>query len=146
MKRECSCGVVPLKKEGDRIFVLIIVHKGGKHRGFPKGHKDPGETDLQTAERELKEETGLSISRWISLVPYVEIYTFYKVRQKIQKRVSYFPAFVEGNLVLQSEEIVDARWVPIEEAQNYLTFKEAKDICKKVALLAQEGESLPSGN
>ena len=50
MKQEHSCGIVPLKKEGTDIYVLLIVHKGGRHWGFPKGHKDPGETDLQTAE------------------------------------------------------------------------------------------------
>ncbi len=142
MKSEHSCGIVPLKKEKDRIYVLIIVHKGGRHWGFPKGHKDPGETDLQTAERELKEETGLSIVRWVSRTPYVETYTFYKIRQKICKKVSYFPAFVEGDLALQSEEIVDSRWVLIEEADRHLTFKEAKEICAKViTLLEDEGNS-----
>lgn len=132
MKIENSCGIVPLKNEEGRVYVLVIVHKGGKHWGFPKGHKDPGETDLQTAERELKEETGLEIADWVSLNPYVETYTFYKFRNKIRKKVSYFPAFVQGTLCLQQEEIIDARWVPIEHANEHLTFKEAKEICSKV--------------
>jgi len=135
MKREHSCGVVPLKKEGPDIYVLLIVHKGGKHWGFPKGHKDPGETDMQTAERELREETGLSVTKWLSNRPYVETYTFYKFHEKIQKKVSYFPAFVEGELSLQLDEIVDSRWVPIGNAKEHLTFKEAKEICLKVETL-----------
>jgi 8-oxo-dGTP pyrophosphatase MutT (NUDIX family) len=94
MKIEHSCGIVPLKKEEGRVYVLLIVHKGGRHWGFPKGHKDPGETDLQTAERELFEETGLRITNWLSQEPYVETYTFYKFQHKVRKKVSYFPAFV----------------------------------------------------
>lgn len=141
MKIEHSCGIVPLKIEEGRTYVLIIVHKGGKHWGFPKGHKDLGETDMQTAQRELKEETGLEIVNWISLKPYVETYTFYKFHQKVRKKVSYFPAFVQGILALQQEEIIDARWIPIEHAGEHLTFKEAKEICVKVQeLLASQGK------
>jgi 8-oxo-dGTP pyrophosphatase MutT (NUDIX family) len=137
MKQEHSCGVVPLKKEGSNIYVLLIVHKGGKHWGFPKGHKDPGESDQQTAERELREETGLVISRFLSKKPYIETYTFYKFHQKIHKKVSYFPAFVEGDLVLQLDEIIDSRWILIDQAEQHLTFKEAKEICNKVITLLQ---------
>lgn len=137
MKQEHSCGIVPLKKEGSNIYVLLIVHKGGKHWGFPKGHKDPGESDQQTAERELKEETGLVISRFLSKKPYIETYTFYKFHQKTHKKVSYFPAFVEGDLVLQLDEIIDARWISIGQADQHLTFKEAKEICNKVITLLQ---------
>lgn len=143
MKQEHSCGIVPLKKEGTEIYVLLIVHKGGRHWGFPKGHKDPGESDLQTAERELKEETGLVVSQWLSKKPYIETYTFYKFHQKIYKKVSYFPAFVEGDLILQLDEIIDSRWILIEKAREYLTFKEAKEICVKVLSLLQNEQILP---
>ena len=142
MKQEHSCGIVPLKKEGTDIYVLLIVHKGGRHWGFPKGHKDPGETDLQTAERELKEETGLIVSSFLNKKPYIETYTFYKFHQKINKKVSYFPAFVEGDLILQLDEIIDSRWVLIKEAGQFLTFKEAKEICLKVVALFQNEQML----
>jgi hypothetical protein len=52
--------------------------------------------------------------------------------------VSYFPAFVEGTLVLQAEEITSSKWLPIQEACEHLTFKEAKEICAKVIDLLQE--------
>lgn len=69
MKREYSYGVVPLKLVEKAVFILLIFHKGGKHWGFPKGHKDHQETDLETAKRELKEETGLEIETLLSEVP-----------------------------------------------------------------------------
>lgn len=132
MKIEHSCGIVPFKREGDSLKVLLIVHKGGKHWGFPKGHKNPGETDFETAKRELTEETGLTLVQCLSDEPYQEMYTFYKFRQKVRKIVSYFPAFVEGVLVLQAEEIVNSCWLPIDLACERLTFKEAREIFTKV--------------
>ena len=135
IRKEFSFGVIPLQNTEKGTFVLLIFHKGGKHWSFPKGHKEPGETDLETASRELKEETGLDIERYLSEDPYMESYTFYSFHEKILKTVSYYPAFVKGDLKLQPEEILDARWLPIEEAVNQLTFKEAKVICQKVAEL-----------
>lgn len=132
IEEEHSCGIVPLKIENGITFVLLIAHKGGRHWGFPKGHKNPGESDIETAERELKEETGLSIERCLLEIPYVEMYKFYKFNKKIHKKVTYFPCFVQGDLKLQAEEIIDACWVSIEEADKKLTFPEAKEICKKV--------------
>ena len=136
--KESSYGIIPLRKiEGENVQVLLIFHKGGKHWSFPKGRKDPGETDLETATRELKEETGLDIEKLLSDIPYVESYTFYKFQEKVLKTVSYYPAFVTGNLKLQPEEILDARWLPMQEAIRHLTFKEAKVICQKVSELIQ---------
>ncbi len=135
MKQEFSCGIVPLRKGDNEIEVLLIFHRGGRNWAFPKGHKDPGETDLQTAERELNEETGLTVSSFLSKTPYKETYQFYKFKDKISKTVIYFPAFVEGTLKLQEEEIIDARWIPLSQANRHLTFKESKEICQKVQSL-----------
>ena|SRR3990167_6165387 len=132
IQKDYSFGVVPLKKDEEGVKVLIIVHKGGKHWGFPKGHKDEGETDFETAKRELKEETGLSLHRCLNQIPYVETYNFYRFKDKVHKTVTYFPCLVEGDLCLQQEEVLDARWILLSDARKYLTFKEAKEICKKV--------------
>ena len=140
MKDEYSYGVIPLRQDADGIKVLLILHKGGRHWAFPKGHKNPGETDYQAAQRELKEETGLTILQILNELPYTESYRFYKFQDKVCKTVSYYPAFVEGILKLQPEEIVDARWVALVDASRHLTFKEAREICSKVqALLSLKG-------
>jgi bis(5'-nucleosidyl)-tetraphosphatase len=135
MKREYSFGIVPLKQLENVSHVLLIFHKGGRHWSFPKGRKDPGETDLETAKRELKEETGLDVDVLLSDVPYVETYNFYKFHEKVHKTVAYYPALVVGDLCLQPEEILDAKWVPLKEAVHFLTFKEAKEICLQVSKL-----------
>jgi len=132
MIQERSFGVIPLRQKGSVIEALLVVHKGGKHWGFPKGHPESGETALETAQRELLEETGLTVSQWIATIPYEESYVFYKGRKKIYKTVCYFPAFVTGSLCLQKEEIIQSDWLPIKEALIRLTFPESKKICSDV--------------
>ncbi|MCA9267283.1 MAG: NUDIX domain-containing protein [Planctomycetales bacterium] len=56
MDVERSCGVLVVRGQPVR-DVLLMVHP--TRLDIPKGHVDPGETDLQCALRELHEETGI---------------------------------------------------------------------------------------
>ena len=56
MKQEKSCGCIVL----DKRTVLLIKHNSG-HWDFPKGHVEGEESEVETAIREVKEETGLDI-------------------------------------------------------------------------------------
>jgi 8-oxo-dGTP pyrophosphatase MutT (NUDIX family) len=129
---ESSFGVIPLKKADHGWDVLLILHKGGRHWAFPKGRSDPGETPLESAIRELKEETGLEIEELLQKEPFTEQYKFRHKGNLIVKTVQYFPAFVHGEVRLQPEEIQDAKWVPLKEAGKHLTFREAKEMCLAV--------------
>lgn len=132
---EESFGVIPLRQENGTWQVLLILHQGGRHWAFPKGHGNPGETALESASRELKEETGLDIEEVLQDTPLMERYQFHRKREIVVKTVQYFPARVKGTLHLQAEEIRDAKWVPLKEATRHLTFKEAKEMCHKLITL-----------
>ena len=56
MKKEKSCGCIVFN-DGK---VLLVRHNKG-HWDFPKGHVEPGETEEQTAKREVKEETNIDV-------------------------------------------------------------------------------------
>ncbi len=60
MITEKSCGAVVFTKENGQIKYVIIRSKEGFY-GFPKGHMEGIETEIQTALREVAEETGLSV-------------------------------------------------------------------------------------
>ena len=55
MKYEKSCGAVIFRR-AEGWNVLLIRHTKGRHISFPKGHVEQGETEAQTAEREIREE------------------------------------------------------------------------------------------
>ena len=60
MKKEKSCGAVIYKFEENEVYVLLLKHNLG-HWSFAKGHVEAGETEVETAKREVKEEVGLDI-------------------------------------------------------------------------------------
>lgn len=130
--QEQSFGIIPLKRESGTWYVLVILHQGSRHWAFPKGRGNPGETPLESATRELKEETGLDIEKILYDTPLVEKYHFYRKRENVTKTVHYFPALVHGQLKFQEEEIKDGKWVPLKEAVRHLTFKAAQEMCHQL--------------
>ena len=60
IKREKSCGVLVLRQQEEELYVVLLRHRFGGHWSFPKGHVEAGESERQTALREVREETGLS--------------------------------------------------------------------------------------
>lgn len=128
MIREESFGIVPFSHEGGVWKVLLILHKGGNHWGFPKGKANPGETSLESATRELKEETGLIVEKVLLDYPLVEQYQFHRKKKIVVKGVYYFPALVTGALILQEEEIRDAKWMLLSEVPEQLSFREARHV------------------
>lgn len=134
MKRETSFGIIPLSKGKGEWQVLLICHKKGGHWSFPKGHGEPGEDPKETAQRELLEETGLHIDKWLKEEPFTETYIFQRGSLQIQKTVHYYVAEVSGNLKLQLEEVNEAKWVKLIEANQAVTFPESKKIVNSLLM------------
>eukprot|EP01136_Pigoraptor_vietnamica_P006366 Opistho-1_new@39212 len=97
--QEESFGIIPLSHQEGKWKVCILRHTSGGHWGFPKGKKEPGESSLQAATRELKEETGLAITSLLDPNPLVEHYTFTRENHPVEKKVVYFLALVSGELL-----------------------------------------------
>ena len=133
MMQERSFGVIPLQKKGKNKewHALLINHRQGGFWAFPKGHAEEGETPEEAARRELFEETGLTIVQILSAEIFKESYSFFRGKSFIHKEVQYYLAEVEGKLKLQAGEIFDARWVPLKEAEQQITFTESKNLCRK---------------
>jgi bis(5'-nucleosidyl)-tetraphosphatase len=135
MKKVDSFGIIPIKRENDEWKVLLILHREGNHWGFPKGKANPGEAPIETASRELKEETNLQVTEILRMHSYNEHYQFRRKKEQIYKTAHYFPALVEGNLKLQEEEIRDARWFHFADALIQLSFKQARHILRETMRL-----------
>ena len=132
MKKQYSYGIIPLKLENQEWRVLLVKHLGG-HWSFPKGRPEKQEQPLETAKRELKEETGLEIKRFLSSDPLEEQYIFTFDGQQISKTVAYFLAVVEGEVTIQEKELCASQWLSVPEAFDCMTFDEGKRICLQVS-------------
>ncbi|MCZ6613989.1 MAG: NUDIX domain-containing protein, partial [Thaumarchaeota archaeon] len=59
MIRETSAGAVVYLRNGNEVKYLLLNYAHG-HWDFPKGHIDPGEQEIDTVKREVREETGIT--------------------------------------------------------------------------------------
>jgi bis(5'-nucleosidyl)-tetraphosphatase len=132
MMQDTSYGIIPIVREGNEYKVLVLLHQNGLFWGFPKGHREEGEEPIDTAIRELYEETQLKVINLIDKDPLVERYTFYKQGIQVHKKVLFFLAFVEGKVEIDGVEIKDYRLCKIEAAKQLLTYREAKDLMDQI--------------
>ena len=100
MKREKSCGALVIRKNGEQYDLVLLRHRFGGHWSFPKGHVEAGETERQTALREVKEETGLSIRLYDGFRESVE----YFPQAGVKKQVGYFLGAALGDELIRQEE------------------------------------------
>lgn len=136
---EHSFGIIPIRRNNAGIWeVLIIQHRHSLHWSFPKGHAEENEDPLQTACRELSEETGLTFVRLLTPAPLIEHYHFVFRGSLIFKTVSYFLALVAGSVSLQAKEVVACKWVPLIDASAHLSYPQAKRISQEAHSLLQD--------
>lgn len=111
-----SCGVVPFRRLGGNAEILLLFQRGSGTWSFPKGHMEAGETEQQTALRELFEETGFRTR----LIPGAKAATEYRLSSAARKQVVFFLGEVHGEPRLQAKEIESCRWAAPGELEQYL--------------------------
>lgn len=128
MKQEKSCGAIILKEDNKELKVLLLKHSAG-HWAFAKGHVEKDETEIETALREIKEETNLEVK----LDTNFRTTTQYSPKEGVIKEVVYFLAYkIEGEEKPQLEEISQMKWVNLNEAIESVTYDRDKEILKQV--------------
>ncbi|MBO7250154.1 MAG: NUDIX domain-containing protein [Clostridia bacterium] len=126
MTHEKSCGAVVFTREGGEIKYLVIKSLTGIY-GFPKGHVEQGETEEETALREVLEETGISVS----LLSGFRVEEEYPLPQKEDtiKRVVYFLGeYCDQEPRYQASELTDALLVDYETAMSLFQFDVSRRI------------------
>ena len=126
---------------GEEVVVIVPTRRapdGSRVLALPKGHIDPGETALQAAEREVREETGVVVEliRELGEVRY----WYRRDGRTIGKTVAFYLFEYEGGDVSDhDDEVEDVRWVGLEEAQRTLTYDgERKVVERAIAYLDKD--------
>ena len=125
MNFEKSCGALVVRREQDQFYILMIRHKAGGNRSFPKGHVEAGETEYETALREVMEET----SSRIAIVSDFRATVNYRPSPGVMKEVVYFLAFTtSADIKAREGEIAEVEWVPLEKAESCLAHENDKTV------------------
>lgn len=127
MNREKSCGAVIFREKNTQRDYLILTSTLG-HTTLCKGHVEGEETEHETAVREIREETGLTVD---FVDGFREVIT-YAPKPGVAKDVVFFLARLgAGEPVCQPEEVAAIRFLPLDEALAALTHDSDRDTLRK---------------
>ena len=128
---EKSCGAVIFRIKNNKLYYLIEKMNLG-HYSLCKGHTENNETEVETAMREIKEETSLNVDIDINFRESIK-YKPYKDKDVI-KEVIFFVAHNKEDkqaIDLHDDEVNNIEFYELEDALNLLTFDSDKNVLKK---------------
>lgn len=127
-KTRKACGAVVYRKRFGRVRFLLIHQIDGSFWGFPKGHVVKGESERETAFREVLEETGLRVRFKRGFCERIH----YLTQSSRKKEVVFFLSQVQGQTVRIGEsEVDDYRWVTYRQALDLLPFENLRLLLEK---------------
>lgn len=124
MRHKKSCGFIPVLKDEKELLFLMIHQQENNIWCFPKGGQHEGETDMETALRELEEEVGIVNIDVIEGFSIKEAYISKDETGPCDKEVILYAGIVASKDVkIQEEEVKDYRWVTFTEGMELLTYE-----------------------
>ena len=113
------------EKDGGRRYLLVKTKSG--HIGFPKGHVEYGETEKESALREIFEETGIKAELTGA---FRQEYTFTTLEDSIKTGAFYLAHYDYKAADLQEAEIDEDYLLPYAEAYEKLNWEQDKAVLK----------------
>jgi 8-oxo-dGTP pyrophosphatase MutT (NUDIX family) len=124
-----SAGGVAFRRaeQDDRLEVALISTRGGTRWQLPKGSCEPGESSVETAIREVEEETGL-LTKPVAFLRTIDFWYWDTYRkdppERVHKIVDFYLLRVEGGQLSDASHEVDGvAWFTLEDAGRVLTYE-----------------------
>ncbi|WP_125683153.1 bis(5'-nucleosyl)-tetraphosphatase [Levilactobacillus yonginensis] len=126
MITERASGAVVYRLENDQPQYLLLKSATSNFWGFPKGHVEGTESDIETAVREIREETSLEVA----INPEFHADLDYDMKNGHHKHVVLYTALVpaDAQIKRQVEEISEYGWFDFATAHDKLTFDNLKSL------------------
>ena len=120
--KERSAGGVVVR-DGQMIVIVPTrrAADGSRVLGLPKGHLDPGETAVQAATREVREEAGV-VAEPIEELGEIRYWYWRNGRRRPKSVVFFLFDYRSGDPADHDDEVEEARWMPIEDAASALSY------------------------
>ena len=135
MTYQKSCGAVVFTRIDGLIKYVLVQQREGFH-GFPKGHMELGESEQETALREIYEELSL---RPILIDGFAVTDEHMIPGKNVMKKMVYFLAeYSNQDIVFQEEELLSAPFVTYEEAMDLLEYESSKRILREANCFLME--------
>jgi 8-oxo-dGTP pyrophosphatase MutT (NUDIX family) len=126
--REFSAGGLVIRRFHGRPWLAAVRVRGGL--ALPKGHIDRGETAVQAALREVREEAGLD-ARLVEKLGDVR-YWYTRPDGRVFKVVSFFLlAYRAGSIRNHDHEVLGAQWVVLADAPQRLAYRGEREMAAK---------------
>lgn len=116
---EKSCGAVVFYNGKSNTRILLVKNNNGRYWSFPKGHIEIGETEKETAVREIKEETSLEVEIKDGFREVSDYCPFGKIRKHV---VFFLAQAFTNNVRIQEEEIAEYVWVDLQQARKLCSY------------------------
>jgi len=129
-----------MSTEREESFGGVVVHEGNvlvitpagrpQITTLPKGGPQEGEPPEATAQREVREETGVE-ARIVERLGDVR-YRYRRRGVRVDKTVGFYLCeYVGGDTADHDHEVDDARWMPIEQARTELTYPGEREMIER---------------
>ena len=131
-----SAGGVVIRSNDNIPEVLICERFSENLVALPKGKPNEGESESETALREVMEETGINVS----IIKKIKdiFYSFQILESIVKKKVSFFLMEQQGGNILDHDDEFDkVYWEQIDSALEKLTFLGEKDVLEEAIKLVK---------
>ncbi len=133
-----ACGFIVVRPVDEGWAYLLLTSRKWAEPGFPKGHVDEGESELETARRETEEEAGL-----VDLEPArgfrAEIrYPVERKGKRYEKASVYYLAKVDDAELRLSDEHTEGGWHSLAEANALLPHDNTRGVLREAALYLKD--------
>ncbi len=127
--------------------LILVVNQHGRAWSLPKGHAEQDETPLQTAKREIYEESGIK-DKDLHFVKELGSYQRYKINKTGGDDTSEFKTITiflfttkQKTVKPQDPDNPEAQWVAKEEVADLLTHRKDKEFYLSIVDQLSDGKN-----